>query len=347
MSTFLKTKDILIGSSCVAISQLLYGVMEVTLKLSNLKITQIMAGRYATQLILACIWWNVNKPKQEKIHNWYGDKPYVGNIWLRGFIDSTIFTIFYATYKLPLGDMQCILYQSPLCVIFIARIWLKEELPKISILIPATILTYIGIILVAQPGFLLHIIDNTHTFEPLDTGGLIAILLSVLRWVFVVLLVRKARDSHFLQLEFASSTCCFCAALPILMIINEFTEINEIGNLDILDNNKWSFDIKSVFIMIFLGICGFGAVSLSVTGYQYGSATMVAWLEYINIPIGFIYQLYIFHDAPNRYEIIGGIMVTIACLLPTTHHLYIYLLTKYLQRYTLVSNISSDSDEYF
>ena len=67
---------------------------------------------------------------------------------------------------------------------------------------------------------------------------------------------------------------------------------------------------------------------INVIGYQYGSATMVSWLEYINIPIGFVYQTVIFADFPNKYEVIGGILVTIACLLAPLEQLYRYYIEQ-------------------
>ena len=78
----------------------------------------------------------------------------------------------------------------------------------------------------------------------------------------------------------------------------------------------------------YFGVCGFIAVALSTVGYQYGTATMVSWLEYVNIPIGFIYQGLIFGDIPNEYEIIGGILVTIACLIIPFDQLYKYCTNK-------------------
>ena len=51
---------------------------------------------------------------------------------------------------------------------------------------------------------------------------------------------------------------------------------------------------------------------MSVIGYQYGTA------------IGFSYQILIFKDIPNQYEIMGGILVTIACLLSPSEQLYQY-----------------------
>ena len=65
----------IIGSLCIALSQLLFATNDALLQLSHLKITQFVLFRYVGQLIIAVIWWIFFKPKSVK--NWYGDKPYI------------------------------------------------------------------------------------------------------------------------------------------------------------------------------------------------------------------------------------------------------------------------------
>eukprot|EP01084_Bolivina_argentea_P029871 55422_1 len=352
-------KWIIIGSICIAISQILSGLNEVVVKASNLTITQLLMCRFFIQFIIASLWWKIKKPtnplifnstpitndinNSTTVKNWYGDSPYILNIWLRGFIFSMSGGIlfWYSVDRLPLGDLQCIMYQSPLFVVYISAIWLKERLPNLYILIPSTILTITGIICVSQPSFLMVMIDTNYQYETLNIDGMIAITFAAFGWAFSVLLVRTAIDTHFLQLEFASSGCSVMITVPVTIMINRY-----LIHSDVLgDCGMWTFDIYALPIILFLGVSGFAVLSLSIIGYQCGSATMVSWLEYITIPIGFIYQICIFNDLPNKYEIIGAILVTIGCLLPVMHQIFIYYFQQTHSQFNMLHNIvTSDED---
>ena len=93
----------------------------------------------------------------------------------------------------------------------------------------------------------------------------------------------------------------------------------------------------------FLGPCGrfnvFVSVACWVIGYQLGNATIVGCLGYIQISISFMYQMSIFNDIPNKYEIIGAIAVGVGELSFTFQQLYIYK-----KESTEHINVVSDSD---
>ena len=349
-----EAKNIILGSICVATAQVSFGFMEVLIKSTDIKIAQFMIARYVIQVILGIIWWNLFKPYQHsnKINNWYGDSPYIANIWWRGLLTSTNFITYYAINKLPLGDFQTIFYQAPLMAIFCAWLFMNEKLPNSYILIPSVIMMIVGILLVAQPHFLTMTLtadsEQAAQYQPLNIYGIIAAIASAFRWSICVLLVRKAVDSHFIQLEFASFGG-FLITTPTMLILNTYyIHMNMLGNLNFDDNSQWRFDPKAIGILFFLivwynclqidspytailiafGCCGFWAIALEVIGYQLGEATMVSWLEYINIPVGFIHQITIFNDHPNGYEMIGGILVTIACLLTPLEQLFKYCMEQ-------------------
>eukprot|EP01084_Bolivina_argentea_P105773 189419_1 len=145
-------KNTIIGSFCVLLSELCFATNDAIVKLSNLTICQLMVGRFSVQFVIAILWWNFKQPV--KTINWYGDHPYIFNIWIRGFTYSfVIITSWYAVIRLPLGDMYCIFEQSPLIIALMASIFLKEKLPKLTPII--VILSIVGITFLAQPTFLL------------------------------------------------------------------------------------------------------------------------------------------------------------------------------------------------
>ena len=326
------SKDILIGSVFIASSQICYGVIEVLVKLSEIKLVQFIIVRSFVELLGSIIVWKIKYPtinRKFTIKNIYGDSEQIKFIWSRGMLKglSTLMH-YYAITKLPIGDFEAIFHQAPLLTVLFGWLVLREKLPDLYVLIPSVIMMICGILLVSQPPFLYQLFDhnNANNYQTLNVSGLIAVFIAAFGWVSGILLVRRANGAHFLQLQFAASICGLFIVHPMTLIINHYyTHIEEIGNLDFHDEQQWSFTWKSLGFVAGYAFLGCLASVFNIIGYQYGTATTVSWLEYINIPIGFIYQIFIFNDIPNKYEIIGGVSVTIACLIMPIQQLYQYL----------------------
>eukprot|EP01083_Nonionella_stella_P101396 287420_1 len=349
----------IVGSLCVTAYSSLTTLNHVAFKLSDLTITQVSLSRYSIQFILALFWWTLKKPTNPHvfrafnqsnnstptiIQNWYGDQPYIWNIWTRGILYAvTQIIMLVSLYLLPIGDMLCLKFQRPLLVAYFGAFLLKEKLPDWYVLIPATIMSFTGITLLSQPSFLLKHIDPTYHYEPLNVYGIIMMIIATILYVPMALLIRTAKNAHFLQLEFATSGCMCFIAIPITLVVNRYlVHMDMIGYLDFED---WRFDLRSIGYMLFFGVCGFLQVSTLVVGYQMGDSTQVSWLEYITIPMGFIYQAFVFGDVPNKYETIGGVLVTTGCLLPLMKQVYSYFANQSRSEYTRV-NVQDSESQY-
>eukprot|EP01084_Bolivina_argentea_P104474 187063_1 len=328
------TRDIIIGSILVALCQLFIGTNDAIVKSCGLGESQILFSRYSIQLCLAIIWWNFRKDKPMHF-NWYGDTPYIPNVWLRGFTYfMAILTGYFTIYRLPLGDAFCIFYQAPIWTVFIARIYLKEQLPNLWVLIPSVLLTSSGIVLITQPHFLFSMLSIKY-YESLNIIGVIVACVSSLCWVFSSILVRTAVKAHFLQIELVSSIQAVLIWTPLFTLI-DFLWIHE----DTFNGNGWIFDGNAIISMFCVGVFGFVGMALFVMGYQYGDATKVAWLEYINIIITMLYQTFLFNDIPNVYELCGTIMVFIGSILPLFHECF----KKYHQQIVPYQAVDMDSE---
>ena len=340
-------RDIMIGSLCVALGQVCFAVNDVLIKLSKLNLSQVMIGKLMSQFIIAVVWWICFRPKNYQKKNWYGDQPFIFNIWMRGFVIS-ISTIcyYYGIIRLPIGDAQCIFYQSPITIAIMGRIFLKEKLPKSTPLI--CLFGIIGIILMSQPLFIvlkykqIFNIETSESVEPLNIDGVISMFIAIFAWSICCLLVRTAKNTHFLQLEIV---CCpqILIVMTSTLIFNNFITHNKfIGDLNV---NNWSFDVLSIVIILIMGLFGFGSIAFSVIGYQYGDSTKVSWLEYSILVFGFSSQILIFNDTPNEFEIIGLILVVFACCLSLFEELYKRYSNK--QKISFQSISSSDSETYW
>ena len=136
------------------------------------------------------------------------------------------------------------------------------------------------------------------------------------------------------------------SGILICLIFNLYYESDAIGDLDV---PLWQKDLgwDGLMVGVGTGFIGFTVYSFWVIGYQMGEATLVGWLEYIQIPISFVYQLLIFDDVPNKYEIIGAVAVGIGGLLPTIEQVYIYLKerSKGYQQIDITSDVSESEIE--
>ena len=149
-----------------------------------------------------------------------------------------------------------------------------------------------------------------------------AVFAAVIASSTAAVLVRAAVSFHFLQLEIVSAGQTLFVSIPLLMMVNHFLFHSPlIGSLDLSD---WRFDMSSILILVIVGFNGFNALSLNVIGFQYGDATKVAWFEYLVIIFAFLFQVFLFHDPIDQFEVIGCVLVAIGCSLSILEELYVY-----------------------
>ena len=336
-------KNTILGSICIFIGQFLYTTNDAIVKISNLKTTQLLIGRIVIQLSVSVLWWMIKKSSYD-VKNWYGDKPYILNVWLYGLSASiTMIFLFYGVTRIPIGDAYCILDQYPLFTAFIAWIFLKEKLPKTTPFI--AFFGILGIIFLAQPLWLIRAIypeNEENNAESLNIDGVISIIIAMIGTAISAVLVRTMLKSHFIQLNIVVMVQSGFIFLPILLILNQFAIKNEtIGSFDA---DEYIFDFRAIVIMIAIGILGFGALCFNVIGFQYAEATKVVWLEYITIVFTFLYQIFLFNDIPNMLEIIGAFMVIIACCLSLIEEMYNH---RKKERYSFVPTTENEDDTEF
>eukprot|EP01083_Nonionella_stella_P040870 110823_1 len=129
MTTKSSFRDTMIGAGCVALGQLLFATNDSMVKFCGLKESQLLFGRFFIQFVIAVIWWVVAKPKT--CTHWYGDDPFIANIWVRGLSYSiSMMTGYYAYIRLPIGDATTIYYQSPIVIAIIVRGQLRTRAQK-------------------------------------------------------------------------------------------------------------------------------------------------------------------------------------------------------------------------
>ena len=74
-----------------------------------------------------------------------------------------------------------------------------------------------------------------------------------------------------------------------------------------------------------MGCAGFSDMVCITIGYQLGDAAIIGWIEYLQIPIAYVLQVWVLDQGVDYLEIIGAIAVLIGCLLPLSRELWLYM----------------------
>ena len=130
------------------------------------------------------------------------------------------------------------------------------------------------------------------------------------------LIVRMTPKAHPLQFEFVGNLQSFAIWTPILIGLNQIVPFN-------LDNDgEWKTGFNDIIICCAIGVIDIFAMIFLTLGYQYGEATKVSWMEYLNLPMGYLYQWALFNQPPNIYETVGGSLMAVTCFIELFEECY-------------------------
>ena len=324
-----------LGMICVGFAEFLSSTEDAITKLSKLPVSQLMAARYVFQLIIGIIWWIGLKYKDNgnKLGHWYGNQPYIRTIWLYGMIQFIdVFCFWYGIRLIPMGLSISIITSSHFIIVFIAYLYLKE--PLFKTFIPTVLMVIVALFFVVQPTFLFESFAaiTNETFHSLSILGLVLVTVSTFAYSASCILLRTTSKinedgeeedgAHFLQLQITNSFQNIFIYTPYIMIINTLTIHDEFVG-DITDiQQDWKWDLYSLIMLFLAGLIGFGALTLNILGYQLGDATKVVWFENCDLISSYCYQILLFGNMPNTFEISGALLMFIAGFVPLMEEIY-------------------------
>ena len=130
------------------------------------------------------------------------------------------------------------------------------------------------------------------------------------------------------QVNLVTSFQCAWIWTPLAAILNHYFG-NNLGNgngtpltnsdysnvawIDGYDFNDWDWSTSTVITICAMAFFEFFAVLCKVVGYQFGEATKVASMEYLDIVFAYAFQYWMFHSAPNKWELIGAGILIVSC----------------------------------
>ncbi|XP_049942187.1 solute carrier family 35 member G1 [Schistocerca serialis cubense] len=286
-----------LGLVLATLSSLLFSLCSVIVKwLVEVHPMQLAACRFAGVLLpaLPIVLWRAEPvfPRGRRLM-----------LLLRSFVGTTgLMLSFYAFRHMPLADASVVVFSVPVFVAIFARLFLKEPCGPFHALTIA--LTLVGVVLITRPPLLF----GHAAAPPLGAGGPVesdawgaaAAFAATLFGANAYVLLRALKGLHF-----AVVMCNFGAFALVQTTLVA-------AALGALCMPRCGFDR---FLVVALALLSFGGQILLTMSLQLEQAGPVAIARSADIVFAFIWQLLFFKEVPNRYSVMGAVLVTCSVLL--------------------------------
>lgn len=199
------------------------------------------------------------------------------------FAGCGLIAYFYSIRSMTLTDAITIKQMSPIFIIILASIFLKESInsQKISIFI----LAFFGVILIIKPGFSFNIFP------------------AIIGMVGAIFFAGSQIALRHLRLTDR-----------LLVIVNYFGFALGLSSFTILlFQGGFIFpDIFSLKILISLGVVGAAGQFSLTKAYQMAPANLVSLYSYLQIIFGTIFGIIFFKEIPDLFSIFGAFLIIIS-----------------------------------
>lgn len=234
-----------------------------------------------------------------------GDDPFPKGkrimLLLRSFVGTSgLMLSFYAFRYMPLADASVIVFSVPVFVAIFARIFLKETCGFFNII--TICLTLVGVVLITRPPLIFqHSLSlNNHDNVSEDLWGAIAAFTATLFGANVYVILRALKGLHFSVIMTNFGSFALVQTFLISWIIGALC-LPSCG--------------KDRLLVVALALFSFSGQILLTLALQMEQAGPVAIARSADIVFAFLWQVIFFNEIPNRYSIVGAILVTSSVLL--------------------------------
>ncbi|XP_076256742.1 solute carrier family 35 member G1 [Rhynchophorus ferrugineus] len=220
---------------------------------------------------------------------------------LRSFTGTTALMLsFYAFRHMPLSDASVIVFSVPVFTAVFARMFLKEPCGWFNIF--SVIVTLIGVILITRPPIIFgntieSLGDNGQTPE---IWGAVAAFSSTLFGANAFVILRALKDVHFSVIMTNFGAFAFIQCLIVTYFIGALC-------LPVCGLDR--------YLIVALAIFSFLGQILLTVALQLEQAGPVAIARSTDIVYAFIWQVLFFEEIPNRFSVIGAILVMSSVIL--------------------------------
>lgn len=214
---------------------------------------------------------------------------------LRSFTGTAALMLsFYAFRHMPLADASVVVFSVPVFTAIFARLFLKEPCGLFNVF--SVIVTLIGVILITRPPVLFSdTVDSLgDSKQHTEIWGAVAAFSAMLFGANAYVLLRALKGIHFsvIMTNFGSFALIQCLLVTWL-----------IGALCLPQCGT------DRYLIVALALFSFGGQILLTLALQMEQAGPVAIARSSDIVFAFIWQVLFFNEIPNRFSIIGAILV--------------------------------------
>lgn len=217
---------------------------------------------------------------------------------LRGLLAFTCFTTYYlAIAAMPLAEVVAITFSSPLVIIMLSMLFLKERVGIDRIL--AVLVGFAGVLLITRPG--------SSVFEP---AALIAVL-SAIAYGFNAMLARVLGPTEQASIMSFYSTIVYLGVSAGLgLVLWQGTPVESTHPSLAFMSRPWAMPTAVDFGLISITgvISAFGFYCLA-QAYRTGEASVVAPFEYTSMLWATLLGLVIFAEVPGPMTIAGMALI--------------------------------------
>lgn len=265
------------GYLLVAASSILFGFNVVFARVIGLPSPILLFYRYVFAAFTLGIFLfvrrgKINFPKTQK-----------GNILLLGLFNTlTALLAFYAFVYTTIANAEILLYASPIYILVLAPIFLKEKIEKTTLI--SLILSFVGIILIATSG---------HSASSSNNLGIISGFLAGIAFSLFYIVSKKMSSSYDgLDLNFYMIALSIIFLTPFLFFV------------------PYELNWYKLILLFIMGIQG-GALALSLyfQGLKTVKAQHLGILSYLEPLSAVVYAMFIFGEIPGLTTLIGGFLI--------------------------------------
>lgn len=205
-------------------------------------------------------------------------------------IVSTASLFFYALSELPLAEVVTISFISPLILVGLSAVFLKEKAPPRAIW--ASLIGLVGIAIVMIPELTSGVVAQG------SLRGYGAVLAGSVGYALLLMLTRK-HSGHDSPQAMVVLQASFCALLALPFGLS-----------------SWQMpDGADILLAVFIGFLGTGGQLLMTLGYGRAVASRLAPLDYTAFLWASLFGYVLFGDVPHALTFLGAGLIIFACLL--------------------------------
>ncbi|KZC06361.1 PREDICTED: solute carrier family 35 member G1-like [Dufourea novaeangliae] len=211
---------------------------------------------------------------------------------------ATLSLLYYSFRKLAIGDATTIIFSSPVIVIALSFIFLKEPCGILRVMVVCAL--FAGVVFVSKPPFLFQV----HRSEPYNIMGYICAILATFFTALNIVIMRKCSEIHYSTIIFNISWWSVVTSVFFFFLVSEHHEQKLKLSLDWI---TWA----KILLVAFTGLCG---QILVTNALKIEGAGKVSVTRSLDIILAYVVQVYFFGDHPSSTSIVGAFLVVISVI---------------------------------